>query len=410
MQPALFSDYDLVAGLRGERDRARDKIAKLHADIVLTHPLDVLRDEIVAEFGDDELIFLFEEMYATPAEDVDIDISHKPIYTGGTTVPGTRVQIRVPFRGAPNLLQMRASSYTHNPPRAQILDGRIVAHDIEGQSLTASTVKAEIERFQAQLAQQAEWANADIRSSNDRMAQEVTTALEARRTKLLQDRDLQAALPIPIRPRGDQGSLPVPVTRARPRLVDRRPSEPFKPEPEMEKAVYEDVLRVISSTALAFERSPGTFANMAEEELRNHILVVLNGQFDGAATGESFNGAGKTDILLRHADRNAFIGECKIWTGPAAFAEAIEQLRGYLVWRDTKAALVLFIRNRDVTAVIKKARRALADHEACVRAEPAPDESVRSDYVLRSAVDPERLIRVALLPVPMPMPMPASKP
>jgi hypothetical protein len=402
MQPALFSDYDLAAGLRAERERARDKIAKLHADIVLTHPLDVLRDEIVAEFGDEELVFLFEEMYATPPEDVEMNVSHKPIYTGGTTVSGTRVQIRVPFRGAPNLLQMRASSYTLNPPHGQILGGHLVARNVDGQTLDPSLVLSEIERLKNQLKQQAEWINSDIRQSNALMAQEVATALAARKAKLLRDRDLQAALPIPIRPRGGTGALPTPVARKTARLVDRRPDQSFKPEWEMEKAVYEDVVSVISSTARAFERSPQTFANMAEEELRNHILVILNGQFGGAATGESFNGAGKTDILLRHADRNAFIGECKIWTGTAAFTEAIEQLRGYLVWRDTKAALVVFIRNRDVTAVINKARQALADHEACVRVEPAADESVRSDYVLQSAVDPDRLIRVALLPVPMP--------
>lgn len=170
----------------------------------------------------------------------------------------------------------------------------------------------------------------------------------------------------------------------------------------MEHAVYEEVLSVISSAARAFERSPQTFAKMPEEELRNHILVILNGQFAGQATGETFNGAGKTDILLRHADRNAFIGECKIWTGPSAFTDAIEQLRNYLVWRDTKAALVLFIRNRDVTAVIGKAREVLAGHDACVRAESPTDASVRSDYVLTSAVDSDRLIRVALLPVPVP--------
>jgi hypothetical protein len=34
--------------------------------------------------------------------------------------------------------------------------------------------------------------------------------------------------------------------------------------------------------------------------------------------------------------------------------EALGQLFGYLVWRDTKAAILLFIRNKDVTAVIER--------------------------------------------------------
>ncbi|MDT5024175.1 MAG: hypothetical protein QOE61_601, partial [Micromonosporaceae bacterium] len=54
-------------------------------------------------------------------------------------------------------------------------------------------------------------------------------------------------------------------------------------------------------------------------------------------------------------DPNIFIGECKVWTGIGALDEALEQIFKYLVWRDTKAAILLFIRNMDVTAVIKKA-------------------------------------------------------
>ncbi|MFM9616172.1 hypothetical protein ACKI18_46870, partial [Streptomyces niveiscabiei] len=59
------------------------------------------------------------------------------------------------------------------------------------------------------------------------------------------------------------------------------------------------------------ERSPTAFKTMGEEDLRQHFLVQLNGQFDGAATGETFNYEGKTDILLRVAGRNIFIAECK---------------------------------------------------------------------------------------------------
>jgi hypothetical protein len=38
---------------------------------------------------------------------------------------------------------------------------------------------------------------------------------------------------------------------------------------------------------------------MREEDLRQHFLVQLNGQYEGQATGETFNFQGKTDILIR---------------------------------------------------------------------------------------------------------------
>ena len=49
------------------------------------------------------------------------------------------------------------------------------------------------------------------------------------------------------------------------------------------------------------ERSPSAFATADEETLRQHFLVQLNGHFEGQATGETFNAAGKTDILSSQA-------------------------------------------------------------------------------------------------------------
>lgn len=74
----------------------------------------------------------------------------------------------------------------------------------------------------------------------------------------------------------------------------------------------------------------------------------------GQATGETFNFNGATDILIRHAGKSVFIGECKVWHGIEELARAITQLLGYQSWHDTKAALLIFNRNKDTTAVLKK--------------------------------------------------------
>lgn len=88
------------------------------------------------------------------------------------------------------------------------------------------------------------------------------------------------------------------------------------------------------------ERSPKAFEQMGEEDLRSHFLVQLNGQYEGRATGETFNFQGKTDILIREGDRNVFIAECKFWHGEKQLLETIDQLLSYLSWRDTKADYV----------------------------------------------------------------------
>ena len=79
-------------------------------------------------------------------------------------------------------------------------------------------------------------------------------------------------------------------------------------EPELSLADYDQILEVIQSMVKVFERSPSVFKSMKEKDLRTILLVALNGVFKGNATGETFNGIGDTDILIRVKDTNIFIG------------------------------------------------------------------------------------------------------
>src|SRR5262249_5480395 len=146
-----------------------------------------------------------------------------------------------------------------------------------------------------------------------------------------------------------QKTYVVPVTRKKVATTAPRPVtvQPFKPEPALDEAHYQDILGIMHNMTLVMERSPTAFQSMGEEDIRQHFLVQLNSQFEGSATGETFNYQGKTDILIRVDGRNVFIAECKFWGGPKAFLETINQLLGYLSWRDTKTAVVIFNRNRD---------------------------------------------------------------
>ena len=62
---------------------------------------------------------------------------------------------------------------------------------------------------------------------------------------------------------------------------------------------------------------------------------------------------GKTDILVREKDKNLFIGECKIWRDAERISEAVDQLLNYLTWRDTKAALVVFVKRKSIDSPLK---------------------------------------------------------
>jgi hypothetical protein len=149
------------------------------------------------------------------------------------------------------------------------------------------------------------------------------------------------------------------------------------------------------------ELSPRAFIDMGEEDLRSHFLVQLNGAFQGEATGETFNFQGKTDILIRAEGKNIFIAECKFWKGEKAFLEAIDQLLSYLSWRDTKAALLIFNRNADFTAVLAKIAEITPKHPNVKRDFGKSDES-SFQYVFAQPNDPNREIKLAVLAFDIP--------
>lgn len=159
---------------------------------------------------------------------------------------------------------------------------------------------------------------------------------------------------------------------------------------------YEQALRIMQDMAVVMERSPEAFKSMNEEALRQHFLVQLNGQFEGKATGETFNMSGKTDILLRDADRNVFIAECKFWKGPKAFKEAIDQLLGYTIWRDGKTAILVFNRGIDTTTVMNGIDAQVKGHPNFKRAVSWSHES-GFRYVLRANDDAGRELILTVL-------------
>lgn len=172
-------------------------------------------------------------------------------------------------------------------------------------------------------------------------------------------------------------------------------------QPALSVESYEHILTIVDRLSRTIERNPSTFFDMNEEQIRDLILVALNGHYDGAATGETFNNRGKTDILLRTGGKNVFVAECKFWKGQIALHSAIDQLLGYLTWRDTKAALVLFCKNVRFTDVLAKTAIAVSKHPNFKEMQKKiSDTHVR--YVFRQKGDPARELCLSVLAFSIP--------
>jgi hypothetical protein len=124
--------------------------------------------------------------------------------------------------------------------------------------------------------------------------------------------------------------------------------------------------------------------------------VALNGQYEGKATGETFNSEGKTDILIRVEGRNIFIAECKFWTGSDGLLKAIDQLLGYASWRDTKTAIIVFNRNKNLSAVLEKIPDTISSHSNFKQRLDYQNET-GFRFVLRQKNDPSRDITLSVL-------------
>jgi HEAT repeat protein len=161
------------------------------------------------------------------------------------------------------------------------------------------------------------------------------------------------------------------------------------------KDEYKIILSSLQSMALVMERNPKTFCLIEEEDLRNHFLVQLNGYYKGQATGETVNGLGKTDIIIRLEDENIFIGECKFWAGKIKLLETLDQLLSYTTWRDNQLGILVFSRNKNFSSVLSQIPTIIREHSSF--SQEGEHSETRFRFALKNPNDAERKMDLAIL-------------
>lgn len=354
----LFASHDLRAIIENQRKSLQQEVEQMDANRLLnTAPPDLSR-YLVDKYNLTAPV-LKRDAWSADEQETQIDVRHDQNRwisdrSRACLIPGQRVTIEVPFEGETELLYAQASTFSTNNPRAEVRGNSIflkfdIAHDAQQRD-----IKQEAERILNDIDQHLGWVRADVNGFNQGLAAEADRAIASRRERILANQGRAAALGIPLknRPNAPQTyALPEVKRKVTPTLPTATGAA-YAPEPVIDMDTYEHILTVLQNMALVMERSPSAFKTMGEEDLRQHFLVQLNGQFEGAATGETFNVSGKTDILLRANGKNVFIAECKYWKGPKVYRETIDQLLGYTAWRDTKTAILIFNRGTSMSTVL----------------------------------------------------------
>lgn len=296
-------------------------------------------------------IHLFPDQKEMDIDEVDIhiDATRQPFYNPNfddatIVVKGYKVTVDVPFDGDSELFNVTPSRYTLKRFEGQVIERslrltfEIRRNEVDDKGeVIARKIDDEIKSFTSMLVS----LENDVNSYNVQLEERIHNAVSSRFNELNKLKTLKTALKIPMK----ASSSPNPLNRI---IMRDNRITPLSTKPNEETGYYiaqkdyEDILDVIRGMGTSMETNRAA-ERQDEEGLRDILLAGLSSSIKGGnAGGELFRKSGKTDISIIFDNKAAFVAECKLWKGKQYINEGINQLLGYITWRDVKVSLVIF--------------------------------------------------------------------
>ena len=366
--------------------KADHEVTEYTPDQILTVPIEDIVEDVYAECVIEPLVIHRDRAVALEPREFSF---YTPPDGPSLQVEGMRYAVEYPFSGHLGLFRHKPDKFDERPPRGQAQEATLLI-SVMGEGLDEAHVRKELGIQLDAVDRYIAYQQLQIGPFLDGLKRRIREHIERRKGAILKARQITASLGYQMKVRNDTPmTYIVPIVRKKLVITPANTLAPFSPEPALDQQNYDAILDIIHSMTVVMEQHPDAFRNIGEEHLRSHYLVSLNSHFEGAATGETFNYQGKTDVLIRVQGRNIFVAECKFWDGEKAFAETIDQILGYLSWRDTKAAIILFNRNKNFSEVLAKLQGAAKAHPHCKRG-PTVSGETRFQYVFKNPTDQNR--------------------
>lgn len=400
----LFSQYELTSQIMEAPKKAKKLVDNIPKDQFLANSVDDLVTHVSSQLKYNSLV-LYEDRTVQSTDEIELDVTNDPYRnafgrSGPVKVNAIRVTITIPYTGDFTLWQAQPNVYGSVTPTGQVVqpdhDGigylKIIVeqpYDDPNENVKKA-YKRSLDLIKRSIGAQ----KVQIDNHNETIEVEVRKHIEDRRQRLEKYENLSDILEIPIEKKESTPSIKPIVVKKIIKPLPPAPKSGFKPEPGIDQKTYLDVLSLIKHVGCTFEATPETYKVHNEEDLRNIMLAFLNGHFKGEATGETFRKTGKTDIKIESENRAAFVAECKVWKGNKELKEAIDQLLGYLTWRDCKAALIIFNKhNEKFSDLLEKIPECLQSHDLLEKYVGQTEEG-EWDYIFKSKEDEGRFIKV----------------
>jgi hypothetical protein len=404
MQISLYIEDTLDNFLSTRARELKEKIESESEDYILNvgeqQYMDYLKSEYIIEIPEIHIDKVYVDTY-----EKNIPGSRFPsgfaIMNPSKTFKRYIIKYHIPYSGSIRLLRFRPSSWTGMAGykiKIEESSNTIVLEYINFYD-DPEKIKKEYENTLRYILASYPTLKSDIEIFNNSLENFIKTTLTKRRQKIAKKSKFISALGVPLK---EKSNIPKTFAVPQPKLREKIQVKPifhskgFKPEPTLDNDNYLKILKIINDVGKNFERLPSTYSDKYEEDLRDHILMILDPNFEyGSATGETFNKKGKTDIQLRHDSSVVFTAECKFWKGKKEFLATIDQLLGYLTWRDSKTSVVIFVTNKGFTEVLEKAKDSIKNHPNYVSEKHANDKNW-FNYIFSLPDDENKEIQLAV--------------
>ncbi len=364
----LFRDYELRRLFEDTLQRVSARIERYTNDEIMANDLQILCANLYEEFKIAPVSILAEDVGKRTFKQGKVNkfLSAYQSWDGPKiiVVDGAILRCVYQFEGSAILFQCQGSTFSLSGyPDIEVGNGEIVLeYHYAIQDIDKPTWNDEVEKRKAadieSVRQGLNYVNHDVRDFDSGFKNQIMQMLATRKQKV--EVFYRAAKVVKVCPVTSEYGRHVLNPVKRQLLPIAHSYENHEVTYLIDETSYEEILNVIKHIVSTMERTPKSYRGMQEEDLRNAVLAGLNGMFLSRATGEAFRNNGKTDICIESENRAAFVAECKMWTGDKAVAEALDQLDGYLTWRDCKTALIYFVRRKDFISILGKVETILS--------------------------------------------------
>lgn len=355
-----FQEYSLSQIINTQQQKACKKIDKMNNDEIMANDLGILAENIYQEF------------YIEPVKIYDEDIEKRSVKQGKIIkyidpffrtsedqayiqVDGIIATFHFPYTGDSTLFHCCASTFSFGPyPEISVSPTSIAfayERSLDEMSLpnAQNELNNSLQHDLKDIKDGISYVNNDVDAFNNSLKKIALDLLQEKKKKIEAYYSIAKMLEVPIK-KNEYAKQHIPLER---RILPTAKKYESSKYYDITDTDYNDILSTIKHTGSTYERTPSSYKSLHEEDLRNTLLAALNATYKGDATGEAFRNNGKTDICIERENRAAFVAECKMWTGPKDVHNAINQLDGYLTWRDCKTALIYFVRNKDFISTLK---------------------------------------------------------